>query len=107
MIETLLYVCVMWAFIAQHLAKHRTAHRQVLFRVIGFQRRIRTDDATLSYARALNTSRSESIETTIHKWRLFIAGGVARQSTERLPSQVMFGTMAGGDNPRPGGQFKT
>jgi len=28
-------------------------------------------------------------------------------SKERLPSRVMSRTMAGGENPRPGGQFKT
>ena len=35
------------------------------------------------------------------------AGAVIRQSKERVPSRVMFGTMAGGENPRLGRRFKT
>ena len=54
------------------------------------------------YAKALGMTRCESIETTIRE-----AGRVARHSKERLPGRVMFGTIAVGENPRPGGQFKT
>ena len=49
----------------------------------------------------------ESVGTTIRKIRLFFAGAVARQSKERLPSRVMFRTIAGGENPKPGGQCQT
>ena len=56
---------------------------------------------------ALKMTRCESIDTTIRKRRLFFAGGVARQSKERLPSRVMVGTIAGVENLRPGGQSKT
>ena len=52
-------------------------------------------------------TRSESIETAIRKRRFFFAGSMARQSKERLPSRVMFGTMTGGENPRPGRKSKT
>ena len=104
-IETLLYGCVTWTLCAKHFAKLRTAHHQVLLRVIGFHRR--PDYTTLSYAKALKKTRCESIETTIRKRRLFFAGAVARQNEGRLPHRVMFGTMAGGENPRPGGQSKT
>ena len=52
-------------------------------------------------------TRCESIETTTRKRRLFPSGVVARQIKERLLSRVMFGTMAGGVNAKPGGQFKT
>ena len=65
------------------------------------------DHTTLSYAKAPKRTRCESIETATGKRRLFFAGAVARQSKERLPSPVMFGTIAGGENPRPGGQFET
>ena len=44
---------------------------------------------------------------TILKRRVGLAGAVARQSKERLPSRVSFGTMARGKNPRSGGRFKT
>ena len=76
-------------------------------RVFGFQRRLRTDHATLSHAKAFKTTRRESIGTTIRKRRLFFAGAVARQSKEQLPSRVMFRTTAGGENPSHGRQCKT
>ena len=82
-------------------------YHQVPLRVIGFQRRLRMDHATLSYAKAVKMTPCESIETTNCKRCLFFTGGVARQSVERRASRVMFGTMAGGENPRPGGQMKT
>ena len=95
MIVTLLYGCVTWALRAEHFAKLQMAHHQVLLRVNGFQRRLRTDHTTPSYAKALQMTRCESIETTIRERRLFFAGAVARQSKERLPSRATFGTMAG------------
>ena len=97
-IGNLLYGCATWSLRAERVAKLRRAHHQVLLRVIGFQRRLRLDRATLSYAKAHKMTRCESFETTI---RLFFAGVVARQSKERLPSRAMFGTMVGGDNSRP------
>jgi len=106
-IETLLYGCVTWTLNADHFAKLRSAHHEVLLRVIGFQRRLRTDHTTLSYAKALRITRCESIETTIRKRRLFFAGAVVRQHEGRLPSRLMFGTIAGGGSPKPGGQPKT
>ena len=84
----------------------RLATNNFLLRVIGFPRRLRTDHATLSYAKALKMARCESNETTIRRRRLIFAGGVARQSKKRLPTRVMCGTIAGGENPRPGGQCK-
>ncbi|CAN0467430.1 unnamed protein product, partial [Laminaria digitata] len=53
-------------------------------------------------------TRCESIEPTIlRKRRLFFAGAMVRQNEGRIPRRVMFGTIAGGENPRPGGQWKT
>ena len=74
-IETLLYGCVTWTLGAEHFAKLRMAHQQVLLRVVGFQRRLRTDRTTLSFAKAFKMTPSESIETTIHKRRLCFYGG--------------------------------
>ena len=47
--------------------------------------------------------------TTIRKRRLFFAGPLARQHEGRLliSQRVMFATMAGGENPGPGGKPKT
>ena len=78
----------------------RTAHHRFLLRIIGFQRRQRTDHL-ISYAKALKKAQCESVETTVRKRRLLFAGGVQRTSNERLTRRVMFGTMAGGQNPGP------
>ena len=47
-------------------------------------------------------AQCESVETTICQRRLLFAGGVQRAINERLARRVMFGTMAGGENPEPG-----
>ena len=51
--ETLLHWCVTWTLSAQHLARLHSAHHRALLRVIGFQRRQRTDYTTLPYPKAL------------------------------------------------------
>ena len=70
--ETLLYGCVTWTLGQEHFAELRTAHHNLLLRIIGFQRRQRT-----------------------------IMGAVQRTTNERLTHRVMFGTLAGGVNPGP------
>ena len=56
----------------------------------------------MAYAKALKKAQRESAETTIRKRRLLFAGAVQRTHNERLTRRVMFGTMAGGENPGPG-----
>ena len=56
----------------------------------------------MSYAKALKKAQCDSIETTIRKRRLLFAGAVQPTHNERLTRRVMFGTMAGGENPGPG-----
>ena len=56
----------------------------------------------MSYVKALKKAQYENVETTIHKRRLLFAGGVQRTHNQRLTRRVMFGTMAGGENPGPG-----
>ena len=99
--ETLPYGCVTWTVGKEHFAELRTAHHRLVLRIIGFQRRQRTDHP-MSYANALKKVECESVETTICKWRLLFAGGVQRTHNKRLSRRVMFGTMAGGENPGPG-----
>ena len=99
--ETLLYGCVTWTFGQEHFVGLRTAHHNLLLRIIGFQRRQRTD-YLMSYAEALKKSHCESVETTIRKRRLLLAGAVQRTTNERLTHRVMFETLAGGENPGPG-----
>ena len=100
-VETLLYGCVTWTLGQEHFAELRTAHHNFFPRIIGFQRRQRTDHL-MSYAKALKKAKCESVETTIHKRRLFFSGAVQRTTNERLTHRVMFGTLAGGENPGPG-----
>ena len=69
--------------------------------VIGRRRRQRTAHL-MSHAKALKEARSESVETTIRKRRPLIAGGIRRATNEWLTRRVMFGTMAGGENPGSG-----
>ena len=66
--------------------------------IIGFQRQQRTDHL-MSYAKALKKAKCESVETTIRKRRLFLAAGIYRLINERWTHLVIFGTMAGGENP--------
>ena len=53
----------------------------------------------MSYATALKKAHCESAETTIRKRRLLFAGAVQRTHNERPTRRVMFGKMAGGENP--------
>ena len=61
----------------------------------------------MSYAKALKKAQCESVETTIRKRRLLFAGAVQRTHNERLTRRVMFGTMAGGENPDQADQKRT
>ena len=61
--EILLYGCVIWTPGQEHFAEFRTAHHNLL-RIIGFQRRHRTDHPK-SYTKALKEAQCESVVTTI------------------------------------------
>ena len=97
-VETLLRGCVTWTHWAEHFEKLRTAHHQVLLRMIAFQRRLCIDHATYPYPKALKMTRCERIETTIRKRRLFFRGAVAWQarsdySVEFCSGQRLAGTI--------------
>ena len=91
-VETLLYGCVTWGVSAKHFARLRSAHRQVLLRVIGLQLRQHTDHTTLSSVKALKKTRCESIESIIRRRRLAFTGAVARRNDSRSHNRVMFVT---------------
>ena len=100
--ETLLHGCVTWALGREHFGELRVAHDQLLpTDRFGFQRQQRTDHLML-HAKALKTAQCESVESVIRKRGLLFAGGVQRTTDERLTRRMMFGTVAGGENPRPG-----
>ena len=98
---TLLRGCVTWTLGQEYFAELRMAHYTLLLRIIGFRRRQRPDHL-MSYAKALKKEQCESAKPTIPKRRLRFAGRVQRTTNERLTRRVMFGTMAGGENPGPG-----
>ena len=52
-VETLLYGCVTWTLGKEHFAELRMARHSFLRRIIGFQRRQRTDHVIISYAMIL------------------------------------------------------
>ena len=87
--ETLLYGCVTWILRKEHFSEVRTAHHRFLLRIIGFQRRQRTDHL-MPYAKALKKAQCESVETTIRKRRLLFAGAVQRTNNVRLTRRVIF-----------------
>ena len=76
--ETLPYGCVTWTLGKQHFAELRTAHHRFLLRIIGFQRRQRTDHL-MSYAKTLIKAQCESVETAIRKRRLLFGGAYSGQ----------------------------
>ena len=102
MVETLLYGCVTCTLCQEHFFELRTAHHNFPLRVIGLQRRQRTDHC-MSYAKDLKKAPCESVGTTIiRKRRLLFARSAQRTTNERLTHRVMFGTMAGGVKPGRG-----
>ena len=92
--ETLLYGCVTWTLVKEHFAELRTAHHRFLLRIVGFQRRQRTDHF-MSYAKALKKAQCE-LRDHHPQAASPVAGAVHRTHNERLTRRVMFGTMAGG-----------
>ena len=96
-----LYGCATWTLGKEHFAGLRTANHRFFPRIIGFHRRERTYHL-MSYAKAFKKAHCESVETTIRNRRLLFAEALQRTNNERLPRRVIFGTMAGGENPGQG-----
>ena len=80
-----------------HLAILRTAHHRLLLRCVGWKIKHRDGYHMLSYADALAKTGCENVETTVRKTEDKFAGFVARMEGERLPQQVMFGEVDGGE----------
>ena len=79
--DTLLYGCVTWALDLEPFAKFRTAHHDSLLRIIGFQRRQRTDHR-MSYSKVLRKAQCESVETTARKRRLLTPSLCGSRTTD-------------------------
>ena len=73
-IEALLCGCSTWTLRQEHYAKFRTVHQRVLLGIIGAQHE-RADHRMISYNRALEITRCESIEPTLCMRRLSVGGG--------------------------------
>ena len=78
----------------ENLSSLRTAHRELLLRIIGFRRKDRNGYKPLSYREVLERTGPERIETTIWKRQLEFAGALVRQGDSRLSKRVLFGRLA-------------
>ena len=95
-IETMLYGCVTWSPRACHYydTLHRVRHR-LLTCCIGWRKHNRAD-YPISYLNTLIKTGSESIEATLRRGRILLAGFVARMEDTRLPKCMIFGEMVEG-----------
>eukprot|EP00752_Nemacystus_decipiens_P005575 g5044.t1 len=100
-VAALLYGCMTWAPRRDLYRLLQTTHHRLLLRVIGYRRR-RGTYRQLSYAQALKRVGCPSVEATVRQRRLLLAGAVARQSDGRLPKQLVFGEVVGGEDPGRG-----
>ena len=91
---TMLYGCVTWNPRACHYDTLRRAHHSFLIRCIGWRKNDRADHP-IFYLDTLFETGSESIEATLRRSRILLAGFVARMEDTRLPRCVMFGELVG------------
>ena len=94
-LETMLYGCVTWSPRSCHYDTLRRAHHRFMTRCIGWRKHNRADHP-ISYLDTLMKTRSESIEATLGRRRIFFAGSVVRMEDTRLPKCGMFGELVGG-----------
>ena len=95
LLETGLYGCVTWSPRAFHYDTLRRVHHRFLTRYIGW-RKTNPADHPISHLDTLIKTGSESIEATLRRRWILLAGFVARMEDTRLPKCVMFGEMVGG-----------
>ena len=78
-----------------HYDTLRRAHHRFLLRCIGW-RKHNSADHPISYPDTLIKTGSESIEATLRRRRILLAGIVARMENTRLLKCVMFRELVGG-----------
>ena len=105
-VEAMLYGCATWIMHSHDFSSLRTAHHELLLRIIGFRRKDRIGYKPLSYVEVLQKTGSERIETTNRKRQLWFAGALIRQGDSRLSKRVMFGRLAA-QGPKRGGRPST
>ena len=92
--EALLHGCVAWSPRIDRCDLLTTIHYRLLLLVIGYRHQ-RGTYRQLSYAQALKIVGCQFVEAMVRQCRLHFAGGVARQSEDRLPKRRMFGSLVG------------
>ena len=93
-LEIMLYGCVTWSPRACHNDTLRRAHHRFLTRCIGWRKHNRADHP-ISYLDTLLKTGSESIEATLRRRRILLAGFMVPMEGTRLPKCVVFGEMVG------------
>ena len=89
--EVVLCGCVTWSPRDEYYAPLTTVRHRLLPRVFG--RRVQPTDIA-SHAQTLKIVGWQSVRAFVGQRRLCFAGGMVRQSEERLPKRLM--TLAGG-----------
>ena len=89
------YGCVTWSPRACHYDTLRRAHHKFLTRCIGWRKHNHADHP-ISYLDTLIKKGRESIEATLRRRPILLAGFVARMEDTRLPKCVMFAELVGG-----------
>ncbi|CAB1099768.1 unnamed protein product [Ectocarpus sp. CCAP 1310/34] len=101
-VETLLNECASWSLTAEHYTKLNGTHRQFLTRCIGWSKR-KSSDRPMSYAQALIRAGCEdTIEATVRKRRLCVAGFVMHIKDSRLPKRMLLDRWRGAWDTRAG-----
>ena len=94
-LETMPYGWVTWSPRACHYDTLRRARHRCLTCCIDWRKNNRADHP-ISYLDTLVKTGSESIEATLRRRRILVAGFVARMEKTRPPKYVMFGEIVGG-----------
>lgn len=85
--ETILYGCVTWGPKPPRYGRLRRVHHYLtLLRCLGLRKRKR-EGHTLSYARAVVTTDSESSEVTLRRRRILFARGLRGTHERRAPAE--------------------
>ena len=79
----------------------QTTYHRLLLRVIGYRRK-RGAHRQMSDAQALKRVGCQSVEAVVRQRRLLVAEDVARRPDGRLPKRLMFGELAGEEDPGRG-----
>lgn len=97
-VEVLIYGCGTWCMKATDYKLVTKYHRNLLHRITGNIKSARDPERKrlISYRELLELTKCESIETTIRRRRLVLAGHIVRLEDDRLTRQIALAKMEGG-----------